>query len=87
MFDLNPYHLQNASLLHFLMLQGTALLGYLIFGRYYEQRLRNLMTTRRLLQDDTEIIRRLREKHEMEAGEVNRALLRTLAALEMPAAA
>ncbi len=56
MFDLNPYHLQNASLLHFLMLQGTALLGYLIFSRYYEQRLRNLMTTRRLLQADTDVI-------------------------------
>ena len=56
MFDLNPYHLQNASLLHVLMLQGTALLGYLIFGRYYEQRLRNLMTTRRLLQDDPYVI-------------------------------
>lgn len=56
MFDLNPYHLQNASLLHFLMLQGTVLLGYLIFSRYYEQRLRTLMTTRRLLQADTDAI-------------------------------
>lgn len=56
MFDLNPYHLQNASLLHFLMLQGTVLLGYLIVSRYYEQRLRTLMTTRRLLQADTDSI-------------------------------
>lgn len=56
MFDLNPYHLQNASLLHVLMLQGTALLGYLIFSRYYEQQLRNLMTQRRLLQADTDAI-------------------------------
>ena len=56
MFDLNPYHLQNASLLHVLMLQGTALLGYLIFSRYYEQHLRNLMTTRRLLQAESDVI-------------------------------
>ncbi|MEH3086317.1 MAG: HDOD domain-containing protein [Xylophilus ampelinus] len=37
--------------------------------------------------EDTAAVRRLREKHEMEAGEVNRALVRTLAAMEAPARA
>lgn len=52
MFDLNPYHLEDASLLHFLMIQGTAVLAYLIFRERFNRRLSQLTDYRRLLQDE-----------------------------------
>ena len=52
MFDLNPLHLEDASLLHFLMLQGTAVLAYLIFRERFNRQLTRLTDHRRLLQDE-----------------------------------
>ena len=43
MFQLNPHHLENASLLHFLMLQGAAVLSYLIGRQLYRRRLEQLV--------------------------------------------
>ncbi|ARK12344.1 hypothetical protein A6C57_19505 [Fibrella sp. ES10-3-2-2] len=37
MFQLNPFHLLHASLLHFLMLQGALVLGYFIGKQVYKQ--------------------------------------------------
>ncbi|ADB40083.1 hypothetical protein [Spirosoma linguale] len=59
MFDLNPFHLENASLLHFLMLQGAAILAYLIFRERFKQQLGRLNEKYQLLQaelDAREII-------------------------------
>lgn len=52
MFELNPLHLEDASLLHFLMIQGTAVLAYLIFQERFKRRLSQLTDHRRLLQDE-----------------------------------
>ncbi|QJW91620.1 hypothetical protein HNV11_20665 [Spirosoma taeanense] len=54
MFDLNPYHLEDASLLHFLMLQGTAVLAYLIFRERYKRQLTQLTDERQLLEAELE---------------------------------
>ena len=52
MFELNPFHLQDASLLHFLMLQGTAVLAYFIFRERFQRRLTNLTDTLRMMQEE-----------------------------------
>lgn len=51
MFNLNPFHLEDASLLHFLMLQGTVLLAYFIGRERYKRQLARLNDTLRALQD------------------------------------
>jgi len=55
MFELNPLHLENASLLHFLMIQGTAVLAYLIFRERFKRQLDRLNKTLRHLQADLDI--------------------------------
>lgn len=54
MFDLNPFHLENASLLHFLMLQGTALLAYFIYRERFRQKLSQLVAKRQALEEALE---------------------------------
>lgn len=54
MFDLNPFHLEEASLLHFLMLQGAAVLAYLIFRERYQHQLSQLIDKRLVLQDEAD---------------------------------
>ncbi|SOD90105.1 hypothetical protein [Spirosoma fluviale] len=54
MFDLNPFHLENASLLHFLMLQGTALLAYFIFQERFKRQLGRLNDKCQLLQAEVD---------------------------------
>ncbi len=59
MFDLNPFHLEDASLLHFLMLQGTAVLAYFIFRERFRLQLSRLVAKRQVLEkalDEQQII-------------------------------
>ena len=51
MFQLNPFRLEYASLLHFLMLQGMALLAYWIYHLYYSKLLARLLAHAKALQD------------------------------------
>ena len=51
MFDLNPFHLEDASLLHFLMLQGTAVLAYFIFRERFRRQLSQLVAKRLALEE------------------------------------
>ncbi|GAB4049566.1 hypothetical protein [Spirosoma litoris] len=55
MFELNPFHLEDASLLHFLMLQGTAVLAYFIFRERFKKQLSDLVTKRQILQEALDI--------------------------------
>ncbi len=66
MFELNPFHLEEASLLHFLMLQGTAVLAYFIFRERFNRRLTQLTDKVRILQDTLDIEQII----ELEAEEV-----------------
>lgn len=52
MFQLNPFHLEEASLLHFLMFQGTAVLAYLIYRERFRSQLTQLTEKQQLLQDE-----------------------------------
>lgn len=54
MFDLNPFHLEDASLLHFLMLQGTAVLAYFIYRERYRRQLHQLVAKRQALEQALE---------------------------------
>lgn len=51
MFDLNPFRLEDASLLHFLMLQGTAVLAYFIFRERFRRQLSQLVAKRQVLEE------------------------------------
>ncbi|MFD2934976.1 hypothetical protein [Spirosoma flavum] len=66
MFELNPFHLEEASLLHFLMLQGTAVLAYFIFRERFKRQLTQLTDKVRVLQDALDI----EQIVELEAEEV-----------------
>ncbi len=66
MFELNPFHLEEASLLHFLMLQGTAVLAYFIFRERFNRQLSHLLTKRQVLQNALDIEQII----ELEAEEV-----------------
>lgn len=52
MLDLNPLHLENASLLHFLMVQGTAILSFLIFRNRFRRQVSRLAHEAQCLQAD-----------------------------------
>lgn len=60
MFQLNPFHLLHASLLHFLMLQGILILGYLIGQQVYKRRQLTLLQTLHRLQRQIEQLRKSR---------------------------
>ena len=66
MFDLNPFHLEDASLLHFLMLQGTVVLAYFISRERFRQQLSQLVAKRLALEEALE----LEEIIELEVEEV-----------------
>ena len=51
MFDLNPFHVEDASLLHFLMLQGTAVLAYFIFRERFRRQLSQSIAKRQVLDE------------------------------------
>ncbi|WP_375445606.1 hypothetical protein [uncultured Fibrella sp.] len=60
MFQLNPFHLLHASLLHFLMLQGMLIFGYLIGQQVYKRRQLTLLQTLQRLQRRIDQLRKSR---------------------------
>ncbi|MBO0947134.1 hypothetical protein [Fibrella forsythiae] len=60
MFQLNPFHLLHASLLHFLMLQGALIFGYLIGQQLYKRRQLTLLQQLQQLQRRIDQLRKSR---------------------------
>ncbi|HEY0111023.1 MAG TPA: hypothetical protein VGB67_15395 [Fibrella sp.] len=57
MFELNPFHLTDASLWHFLMLQGMAIIAYLLARQRFLQQQRAKLNLLQRLQDEINALR------------------------------
>ena len=60
MFQLNPFRLTDASLWHFLMLQGMAIIAYLLARQWFLHQQRNKLNELWRLQDEIDALRTAR---------------------------
>lgn len=86
MFQLNPFHLEEASLLHFLMVQGTAVLAYLIFRHRFQREQQRLGARLQVLQEELDVRQIIEpEVEEVFSTEPGRDDLKELAGINLKA--
>ena len=83
MFQLNPFHLTDANLWHFLMLQGMAIIAYLLARERFREQQRNKLRELRQLQEAIHALRNAKAEQVVLPEETGRNDLKEVAGINL----